>query len=205
VNELLTHALPQSDESVERALRRTCPVDGYDLAGLPPEHRCPECGFRFDGSTRVWRVDHPWRVTVLPTMLLLALLAGVTANALGMAVSFQGPDRSMLRLGVSGAVTVAWGWYACRAWFMARSGLFLATSPDGIVMRLRDRAVRTFAWPRVAKVNTRWNGAHSACRVELREPEESVDVGVLVRSRRDAVCFRRAVRMRAQALHSPSA
>ncbi|MHC4415911.1 MAG: hypothetical protein ACYS0G_11565 [Planctomycetota bacterium] len=33
------------------ALRLThCPRCGYDIAALPPRHRCPECGFAYDES-----------------------------------------------------------------------------------------------------------------------------------------------------------
>jgi len=196
VNDLLTIALPGSDTREDARRRRTCPVDGYDLAGLPMEHRCPECGFGFDGQTRVWRVDRPWRLVVLPVTLLVILLTGVSANALGMTASFQGSKGSMIRLIVAGAVTALWGWYACLAWIMARSGPFLATAPSGIVARLSDQVPRMIPWSRVAKVNTRWNGAHSWCWVELRDPDERMELGVLVRSRRDSVCFRQAVRMR---------
>lgn len=30
-----------------------CPACGYDLTGLPEEHRCPECGFVYDAHTIV--------------------------------------------------------------------------------------------------------------------------------------------------------
>lgn len=31
-----------------------CPLCEYALAGLPPPHRCPECGFEYDERTRAW-------------------------------------------------------------------------------------------------------------------------------------------------------
>lgn len=31
-----------------------CPVCRYDLTGLPKTHACPECGFEYDESMRVW-------------------------------------------------------------------------------------------------------------------------------------------------------
>jgi len=32
-----------------------CPVCRYDLTGLPKNHRCPECGFEYDETMRVWQ------------------------------------------------------------------------------------------------------------------------------------------------------
>jgi len=32
-----------------------CPVCRYDLAGLPKNHRCPECGFENDETMQVWQ------------------------------------------------------------------------------------------------------------------------------------------------------
>ncbi|MDO8630648.1 MAG: hypothetical protein Q7R41_09140 [Phycisphaerales bacterium] len=39
-----------------------CSVCRYDLTGLPRNHRCPECGFEYDETMRVWRGDYkaPW-------------------------------------------------------------------------------------------------------------------------------------------------
>jgi hypothetical protein len=31
-----------------------CPICRYDLSGLPKDHRCPECGFEYDASMRMW-------------------------------------------------------------------------------------------------------------------------------------------------------
>lgn len=31
-----------------------CPVCKYDLTGLPTDHRCPECGFEYEESMRLW-------------------------------------------------------------------------------------------------------------------------------------------------------
>ncbi len=44
-----------------------CPMCNYSLAGLPRDYQCPECGFLYDQSMRIWRGRSVW---------VYALLAG---------------------------------------------------------------------------------------------------------------------------------
>ncbi|MCP4593469.1 MAG: hypothetical protein GY842_22255 [bacterium] len=44
---------------IELAPFTHCPVCTYSLRGLPPDHRCPECGLRYDEGTLVFRPRRP--------------------------------------------------------------------------------------------------------------------------------------------------
>jgi|CXWL01.1.fsa_nt_gi hypothetical protein len=47
----------------------TCPVCRYDLTGLPKNHTCPECGFEYDESMRIWIAPKlGWILTVISLM-----------------------------------------------------------------------------------------------------------------------------------------
>lgn len=56
-----------------------CPICRYDLAGLPARHRCPECGFEYDESMRIWSVPPQawWRVGLMGVVGLAGLVAVV--------------------------------------------------------------------------------------------------------------------------------
>lgn len=59
-----------------------CPDCDYDLSGLPVPHRCPECGFRYDVDTIVWKPD-PIRTrkrTRLYTLIGVAYIAAHVAD-----------------------------------------------------------------------------------------------------------------------------
>lgn len=83
-----------------------CPICRYDLAGLPKNHTCPECGFEYDESMRIWWIKGPSRrfwiiftiLLPLSVFLVLLVLAGtislakkgtfwISANAIGAIVS----------------------------------------------------------------------------------------------------------------------
>ena len=55
-----------------------CPRCSYDIAGLPRQHRCPECGFAYDGKMFIlegWRVPD-----------VRQAWARLVRNAVGMAI-----------------------------------------------------------------------------------------------------------------------
>ena len=52
-----------------------CPVCRYDRTGLPRNHRCPECGFEYNETMRVWIAPDRSRAAVLGVILYLVACA----------------------------------------------------------------------------------------------------------------------------------
>ncbi len=60
-----------------------CPACGYDIEGLPPRHRCPECGFVYDERMFLlegWRL--PGRRTWLRTLIVYGPIAFIALGVL---------------------------------------------------------------------------------------------------------------------------
>jgi len=55
-----------------------CPVCRYDLTGLSKNHTCPECGFQYDESMRIWFAKKPgWILVIIsfvPVLIMLGML-----------------------------------------------------------------------------------------------------------------------------------
>lgn len=50
-----------------------CPVCRYDLAGLPKKHICPECGFEYEETMRIWCAEKPSVKSLLVLSIFLLL------------------------------------------------------------------------------------------------------------------------------------
>src|SRR5262245_9572811 len=73
---------PRTDQMPQVPLSH-CPDCNYDLHGLPPAHRCPECGFEYDEHTCVWKPAKPWYIYVgilLSGVGLLCTLPGMATQ-----------------------------------------------------------------------------------------------------------------------------
>lgn len=57
-----------------------CPVCRYDLTGLPKNYTCPECGFEYDETMRVWFMPVIPRWVLFLAGVLIALALSATAQ-----------------------------------------------------------------------------------------------------------------------------
>lgn len=119
-----------------------CPGCQYSLRGLPAEHCCPECGFRYDRDARVFsRARLGLFVFGLASALLI--VAGVVMRwwfgswmARGMAPLYFAP------MGVMGVLATAWR--------LRMSGRFILLSRDELRVFDNRHRERAFLMNRIA-------------------------------------------------------
>ncbi len=114
-----------------------CPDCETSWVGLPRRGQCPECGFVYDENTRAWS----GRRRIRPgTPMLLSLVS------LALAVMYYDVGWVLVAVGLFLPGYLAWAVYDM---LVARDGRFIATSPAGVVFRLRSHKTRTIPWSRV--------------------------------------------------------
>jgi hypothetical protein len=78
-----------------------CPICLYDLAGLPNNHKCPECGFAYDESMRVWTKElSPLRAKATAILTVVCTIVFVSA------VLYVGVQRSGWEAVIRGRATL---------------------------------------------------------------------------------------------------
>jgi hypothetical protein len=115
-----------------------CPVCRYDLTGLPAEHRCPECGFRYDETTYVWRMSViPRWVLVLVAVLVFFILLGRLVPPLMSRYALNYREASVVAALLS-AIVLLVGAYALRG--------FVAVGREGLTYRFPLRPAQSVRW-----------------------------------------------------------
>lgn len=83
-----------------------CPACGYDIVGLPPRHRCPECGFVYDERMFLlegWRL--PGRRAWLRSMILYGPIAFIALGVLR--YEFGWSRRALLMIAATAGAVLA--------------------------------------------------------------------------------------------------
>lgn len=111
-----------------------CLACDYDLRGLPPSHRCPECGLAYDQDTRVWRPETS-----------LSIISGIVT--LGVVLPFLVTIASSNSLHAGLIRLAALCWFvlvvASGLWIrhVHRSRYVVATMPEGLLVRIGDHTL----------------------------------------------------------------
>jgi hypothetical protein len=121
-----------------------CPSCGYNLRGLEEQHRCPECGFRYDLRDRVVSdVPHANRMSVFDkACAVLALLFGLILLGVGAFGMILGVRLWVDLPPVLGVLPALAGWGVYRtfriAWRADRAARLERTAPARIPSIYRD-------------------------------------------------------------------
>jgi len=196
---------------------KTCPQCGYDLAGLPRRHQCPECAFAYDESMFM---VHGWPPDATPTKIVTSaigwlLVAPVAFAALRWAYirNLGSVGDELIYFGVGGV----WTWWAFRR-SRRRKPVIAFFSSIGAELRGRDRPPEVFPWASYSRLRVRRAG-RTKWRIRLARSRWPLPVssktsravmgGPVVNltiecTRREAAILRREIRRRMAACTAPS-
>jgi hypothetical protein len=119
-----------------------CPVCRYDLTGLPRNHTCPECGFEYDESMRVWfpRGKTPgwyWIIVSFFTSLFTIHLISYVRGG------FSLTSKGLFTLTGDVLILFSWAW-SIAVWHTP--GPFIVIGSRGLAYRGPFGATRNMPW-----------------------------------------------------------
>lgn len=125
-----------------------CPVCRYDLTGLPKNHRCPECGFEYDETMRVWRPPANRIRKIMSSVFLAVLVIFLWLFAMAIFVfgtsSSSGQSHLLTFIQTIGIAAVVFWEYR-----VSRSPSFTIVSREGLVYKCPLRASQFVPWKEI--------------------------------------------------------
>jgi len=164
---------------------KRCPVCDYSLRGLPAAHRCPECGFRYDEHTTVWRPTSFRKH--FGTLLVVVAVFVIPVAILKMALS----SPRVRGFWVDAEMAIVWTTLLTVGIAVFRKGPFVAVAPDGLFMRLHWFGIQYLPWADVLSVEQMKN---KRIRLLVRSKRKAVHLTRLVNNSRERESLVRAIR-----------
>ena len=164
---------------------KQCPECAYDLTGLSPNGKCPECGLGFDEGSLYWYPETP-RVEYFS--LLIMAFGGIPTGARAYHnLRSGGPweTEELLFVLFAIVIVVLLLWEAWRLYQSNKRGRYAAIIPDGVRARsIKD--TRAISWEQMEHIRVSAfdvtvvdRSGRSVCIPAIRGSEKEAIVGHL--------------------------
>ena len=166
------------DKAAVAPVFKKCVRCGYSLRGLPANHRCPECGLRFDERCALYRVTNPRQLLAL----WLIVFGGGWVSLRNLPhLAKLGSASAWQKVGaIAGAlwfvIAVIGVWLFVRHY---RRGFEVAITSDGLILRLPGFSDDLMPWSDIGGASARQRpaGKPQIASVFLRSRNKTVEIG----------------------------
>ncbi len=128
-----------------------CPICRYDLTGLPKNHRCPECGFEYDETMRVWMPGSSriWYLRTVAAAVWLYQGFHLAIESFILPILFWKPPM----FGPELVARLVWFSFASYFLMFPRRLRFLIVWKEGLVYKFKFASLCKCPWSSVAVVD----------------------------------------------------